>query len=326
MTKGMLGVVLQCLRRSMRTVGGPVRIDGDLLERFVREGDEGVFTTLVQRHGAMVLAVAGRVLHDVHDAEDVFQATFLVLARKARSIRRRQALAGWLYQVAHRIAVKLRAGKARRQARERRVEIMAQEAADSDAGRHELRALLDEELSFLPEKYRTPLAHFFGRFPAILRTAAAIQSVVSGHRVRTGTAAGIRSARAATAAARIRPCSSSSKSLLLSGCQCPRQPRGRGPDLPIAEVRRRRGRAGEGITGVDVLRPCAGRFLRRGHPPGAARERPAGPSYGRRPPGWAPAARLSELRCGRSQNGFRLPRPPTHVFCKDPFVFAANLN
>jgi RNA polymerase sigma factor (sigma-70 family) len=152
----MLGIVLECLRRSLGGTCPAPATDGELLERFVREGDDGVFSTLVQRHAAMVLTVASRVLRDVHDAEDVFQATFFVLARKARSIRRRQALAGWLYQVAHRLAVKLRASKARRQARERQVEVMAP-AADTAADRHELRALLDEELSFLTEKYRTPL-------------------------------------------------------------------------------------------------------------------------------------------------------------------------
>jgi RNA polymerase sigma factor (sigma-70 family) len=172
MNNTMLGVVLRYLRRSLGETAPATATDGELLERFVRQGDESVFATLVQRHGAMVLTTASRVLHDVHDAEDVFQATFFVLARKARSIRGRQALAGWLYQVSYRLAVKLGADKARRRARERQVEVMAQAAADSAAGRHELRALLDEELSFLPEKYRTPLVLHYLEGKSKCETAA----------------------------------------------------------------------------------------------------------------------------------------------------------
>src|SRR5438445_8319137 len=101
MALDVLKAVLQNLRLSIQAREEPVLTDGQLLARFLREREEEVFTLLVQRHASMVWTVAHRVLHDAHDAEDVFQATFFVLARKAGSICRRPALAGWLYQVAY---------------------------------------------------------------------------------------------------------------------------------------------------------------------------------------------------------------------------------
>src|SRR5215475_11889843 len=82
--------------------------DGQLLERFVARRDEAAFELLLWRHGGMVLGVCRRVLGRVHDAEDAFQATFLALARSARSISQREAVAGWLYRVAHRTALRAR--------------------------------------------------------------------------------------------------------------------------------------------------------------------------------------------------------------------------
>src|SRR5262245_43311931 len=95
--------------------------DGELLQRFAGEGEERAFHLILQRHGPMVLATCRRILHDAHDAEDSFQATFVVLARKARSIRNQTSLGSWLYRVAYHIAINARARVAKQRAREREV-------------------------------------------------------------------------------------------------------------------------------------------------------------------------------------------------------------
>src|SRR5437870_11219228 len=94
--------------------------DAQLLEWFARGHEEAPFAALVRRHGPMVWGVSRRVLPHVHDAEDVFQASFLLLARKAASIRKAASVGSWLHGVAHRLALKLRLQQARRQAREKR--------------------------------------------------------------------------------------------------------------------------------------------------------------------------------------------------------------
>jgi RNA polymerase sigma factor (sigma-70 family) len=134
--------------------------DEQLLERFLAERDsvaEEAFTAIVQRHGPMVFGVCLRVLGDGHDAEDAFQATFLVLARKAASVIRRDKVANWLYGVAFRTAKQARGRSARRRAREERVGMLPQiEPCDGDDG-DELRGILDEELARLPARYRAPI-------------------------------------------------------------------------------------------------------------------------------------------------------------------------
>src|SRR5690242_10950439 len=94
--------------------------DGELLQRFVAGRDEEAFAALVRRHGPMVLRVCQRVLHDAHAAEDVFQATFLVLSRKAASLHRPGSVSSWLHGVAHRLALKARGQSARQRIREGR--------------------------------------------------------------------------------------------------------------------------------------------------------------------------------------------------------------
>jgi RNA polymerase sigma factor (sigma-70 family) len=150
-----LGEALRYLRQ-ITGPGADCRLDAELVERFVAYADGAAFAALVERHGPLVLGVCRRVLRHHHDAEDALQATFLVLARKARYIRERQALAGWLYQVAFRLSVKLRASLERRQRAEQLPS--ARMTLDSDPIRWaDLRLVLDEELDRLPEKYRAPL-------------------------------------------------------------------------------------------------------------------------------------------------------------------------
>jgi RNA polymerase sigma factor (sigma-70 family) len=131
--------------------------DGELLERFCRAGEETAFALLVQRHGPLVLSICRRVSRDAHDAEDAFQATFLVLARKAQAVRKQSSLASFLYGVARRVALQARLRAARRKARERaRPESSPLEPCD-ELTDQELRRLLDEELSLLPDRYRAPV-------------------------------------------------------------------------------------------------------------------------------------------------------------------------
>jgi RNA polymerase sigma factor (sigma-70 family) len=132
--------------------------DAQLLQRFVGQRDESAFELLVWRHGPMVHGVCRRVLRDGHDADDAFQATLLVLARKAGSISRRESLAGWLYKVAYRVALRARDGAARRARHERQVGQVPPVADPRPAaGPDELHAVLDEELNRLPPKQRAPV-------------------------------------------------------------------------------------------------------------------------------------------------------------------------
>ncbi len=144
--------------RGDRAVGGlGERTDEQLLERFVTCQDESAFEAVVQRHGPMVLGVCRHLLWDVHDVEDAFQATFLVLVSKAASIRTKTLLANWLYRVAYRVALRARANAAQRRARETQgVEVTA---AQPEAGGIEplMRPILHEELNRLPDKYRIPI-------------------------------------------------------------------------------------------------------------------------------------------------------------------------
>jgi len=128
--------------------------DSQLLDEFLRARDEGAFEELVRRHGPMVLGVCRRVLVNADDADDAFQATFLVLVRKASSIIKRDTVANWLYGVALRTAQKARVLAARRRHKER---MMARpEAIREDVGR-DWRPLFDKELNGLPAKYREPI-------------------------------------------------------------------------------------------------------------------------------------------------------------------------
>jgi len=154
----MTRVSLQPLiRRLLRTIGGDGDLsDSQLLERFVNLKDEAAFETIVRRYGSMVFSTCRRILHDHHDAEDAFQATFLVLFHKAASINRRDSLSSWLFKVAYRVALKARDRLGPRPGQAELVEPAAPEAS-CDLVWRDLRPILDEQLSRLPEKYRAPL-------------------------------------------------------------------------------------------------------------------------------------------------------------------------
>src|SRR4051812_28608475 len=140
--------------------------DEQLLDRFLDRDDESAvsearaeaaFRAIVVRHGPMVLGVCRHVLNQLQDAEDAFQATFLVLARKAGSIRDRRVLARWLYEVAYRIAMRARTHGVSRRTHERQGGEMVASVSYDDHSWRELRPVLHEEVNRLPEKYRVPV-------------------------------------------------------------------------------------------------------------------------------------------------------------------------
>src|SRR5262245_34024065 len=148
------------LRRIHRMVDGGTchePSDRELVQRFLTQRDELAFVALLQRHGPMVFHLCRRIQGNEHDAEDAFQATFLLLARKAGSIRKQESVASWLYGVAHRLARAAKAQGARRHARERRAADMRKTSELPDQAWQELQAALADALGDVPEKYRAPL-------------------------------------------------------------------------------------------------------------------------------------------------------------------------
>jgi RNA polymerase sigma factor (sigma-70 family) len=136
---------------------GPDAADAELLARFIGRRDEAAFASLVARHGPMVLGVCRRVLSDAHHAEDVAQATFLVLAREADTIRRAGSLAAWLHRTARNLALKHRRAEARRRRREVRASTPTAPDPLDELTVRELLAIFDEQLQRLPEPQRLPL-------------------------------------------------------------------------------------------------------------------------------------------------------------------------
>jgi len=151
-----LATALHNLCSSLRCQDQASRSDGELLESFVSRRDPDAFAALMKRHGPMVLGVCRRVLLNEADAEDAFQATFLVLVRKAASVRPRRMVGNWLYGVAYSTALKARAMSIKRVTKER--EAAARQRTD-DAGEtwEQLHPLLDEELKALPDIYRAAI-------------------------------------------------------------------------------------------------------------------------------------------------------------------------
>jgi RNA polymerase sigma factor (sigma-70 family) len=130
--------------------------DGQLLERFLADRDEAAVEVLVRRYGPLVFGVCRRLLRDTHAAEDAFQATFLVLVRKAPTLDRSKPLESWLYTVAYRLALRARANEARRRACETEA-ARRRPAMDDPADPSDLAVAVEEELQRLPEKHRVPL-------------------------------------------------------------------------------------------------------------------------------------------------------------------------
>jgi RNA polymerase sigma factor (sigma-70 family) len=131
--------------------------DGQLLERFVAQRDETAFAALVQRYGRLVYGLCRRILGDEHDAEDAFQATFLILVRKATTISKNTSVGSWLYGVAQRVALRAKADLARRRARDRQAPPRQPAEPAAEVIERDVHSLLEEEVNRLPKKYRLPV-------------------------------------------------------------------------------------------------------------------------------------------------------------------------
>jgi RNA polymerase sigma factor (sigma-70 family) len=150
-----LHLVISHLRRLVSPEGH--QTDRHLLESYLSQRDEAAFTALVQRHGSMIYGLALRLLRDAHAAEDVFQATFLILASKAHTIRRQDSVGSWLYGVAHRLAMRVRQTSKRWESDTRSGVPMPPENPEAIVRQRELESVLDEELKELSERLRAPL-------------------------------------------------------------------------------------------------------------------------------------------------------------------------
>lgn len=157
MATSSMNRIVRHLRRAALLGDGAGLTDGQLLTCFIEHRDEVAFEALLQRHGPMVWGVCRRVLSSPHDAEDAFQATFLVLVRKATSVQPRERVGNWLYGVAHTTALRAKVAAARRRAREKQVPEMPEPEVRCQESWDDLQPLLDQELSRLPEKYRVPI-------------------------------------------------------------------------------------------------------------------------------------------------------------------------
>jgi RNA polymerase sigma factor (sigma-70 family) len=157
LARNALNHVVLRLRSGVNPRGRADLSDGELLERYLAGHDEAAFEALVRRHGPMVLAVCRRVAQDPDDADDAFQATFLVLVRKAASIRPRHKVGNWLYGVAYRAGMKVRAMTCRQRSRDRQMSKRPTPVTVESGLWDDLLPRLDAELNALPEKYRLPI-------------------------------------------------------------------------------------------------------------------------------------------------------------------------
>jgi RNA polymerase sigma factor (sigma-70 family) len=152
-----LRTLVNFLRRISVPAWAAGQADSQLLKRFVDDDDPAAFAALVQRHGPLVFGVCQRVLHNTHDAEDAFQATFLLLARKCNSILKKDSIGSWLHGVAFKVATRAKTDRARRKEREGKVHPPGA-APDSlqDVVWRDLRVMLDDEVQRLPSRCREP--------------------------------------------------------------------------------------------------------------------------------------------------------------------------
>src|SRR5262245_25992467 len=156
MAMANLNGFLRQLTRKMAAEMLAEQSDRQLVEKALAGSDEAIFEAIMQRHGAMVYRVCWRVLRHDQDAEDAFQAAFLILARKLGSVRKHASLASWLHGVAFRVALKAKTQASRHRHQERQA-LTPQATPPDDVTWRELRAVLDAELAQLPEKWRLPL-------------------------------------------------------------------------------------------------------------------------------------------------------------------------
>ncbi len=187
MATSRLDSVFQQLRRVVLMRDGAGLTDAQLLELFISQKDHAAFEALVRRHGTMVLKVCHRVIRNHHDAEDAYQATFLILALKAASVKPRERVANWLHGVAFRTALNARKLAAKRQGRERQMIAMPEHLAMPIGPCHDLQPLLDQELSRLAEIYRLPILLCDMEGKSIKRTAQQLgwpQGTVAGRLAR----------------------------------------------------------------------------------------------------------------------------------------------
>ena len=157
MATAQMDTVVWHLRRAVLPQDRAGSTDGQLLASFIERKDAAAFEALVRRHGPMVFGVCRRIVGNHHDAEDAFQATFLVLARKAPSVRPRERVANWLHGVALRTALKARTMTTKRRGREKQLREMPEPEAAQQGQWRDLQPLLDQELNGLPENYRLPI-------------------------------------------------------------------------------------------------------------------------------------------------------------------------
>jgi len=156
MAQGSVHPILRHTRKMVASQAVKVQTDLELLQQFATTRDESAFTALVERHGPLVWGVCQRVLRDQHDAEDAFQATFLVLARRAGAVRKKEAAGSWLYGVAYRTAMSQKRAAQRRRKREKQAGAREPGQPASEASLRELQSMLDDEVAQLPAKYRAP--------------------------------------------------------------------------------------------------------------------------------------------------------------------------